>query len=169
MAAVSICSDFGGPKKEVCHCFHCFPSVCHEVMGPDAIVFWMLSLKPTFSLSSFTFHQEAFQFFAFCHKGGVICMSEVIGISPGNLDSSLCFFQSSISHDVRASLVSQLVKNPPAMWETWVRSLVGKIPWRRERLPTPVFWPGEFPGLQSMGSQRVGHNWAIFTFTVHIS
>ena len=26
-----------------------------------------------------------------CHKGGVICISEVIDISPGNLDSSLCF------------------------------------------------------------------------------
>ena len=34
------------------------------------------------------------------HKGGVICISEVIDISPGNLDSSLCFFQPSISHDV---------------------------------------------------------------------
>ena len=44
-----------------------------------------------------------------------------------------------------ASLVAQLVKNPPAMWETWV----GKFPWRRERLPTPVFWPGEFHGLYS--------------------
>ena len=31
------------------------------------------------------------QFFALCHKGGVICVSEVINISPGNLDSSLCF------------------------------------------------------------------------------
>ena len=39
----------------------------------------------------------------------------------------------------RAFLVAQLVKNPPAMWEIWVQSLVGKIPWRRERLPTPVF------------------------------
>ena len=29
-----------------------------------------------------------------------ICLSEVIDISPGNLDSSLCFFQSSVSHDV---------------------------------------------------------------------
>ena len=46
-------------------------------------------------------------------------------------------------------LVAQLVKNPPAMQETWVRSLVGKIPWRRERLPTPVFWPREFHGLYS--------------------
>ena len=37
-----------------------------------------------------------------------------------------------------ASLVAQLVKNPPVMQEAWV----GKIPWRRGRLPTPVFWPG---------------------------
>ena len=44
---------------------------------------------------------DAFEFlFTFCHKGGVICISEVIDISPGNLDSSLCFFQSSVSHDV---------------------------------------------------------------------
>ena len=33
------------------------PSICHEVMGPDAMifVFWMLSFKPAFSFSSFTF------------------------------------------------------------------------------------------------------------------
>ena len=39
-----------------------FPSVCHEVMGPDAmtLVFWMLSFKPTFSFSSFTFIQRLF-------------------------------------------------------------------------------------------------------------
>ena len=35
------------------------------------------------------------------------------------------------------------------MRETWVQSWVGKIPWRRERLPTPVFHPGEFYGLYS--------------------
>ena len=36
------------------------PSICHEVMGLDAmiLVFWMLSLKPTFSLFSFTFIKE---------------------------------------------------------------------------------------------------------------
>ena len=44
------------------------------------------------------------------------------------------------------------------MWKTSVWSKVGKIPWRRERVPTPVFWPGEFYG-QSMGLQRVGHDW----------
>ena len=33
------------------------PSICHEVMGPDAVtsVFWMLSFKPTFSLPYYTF------------------------------------------------------------------------------------------------------------------
>ena len=41
-----------------------------------------------------------------------------------------------------ASLVAQLVKNLPVMWETWVDPWAGKISWRRERLPTPVFWPG---------------------------
>ena len=46
-----------------------------------------------------------------------------------------------------ASLATQLVKNLSAVQETWVHPLVGKIPWRREQLPTPVFWPREFPGL----------------------
>ena len=42
---------------------------------------------------------------AFSNKGGVTCISEVIDISPSNLDSSLCFFQSSVSHDVLCILV----------------------------------------------------------------
>ena len=46
-------------------------------------------------------------------------------------------------------LVAQLVKNQPAMWETWDRSLGWEDPLERERLPTPVFWPGEFHGLCS--------------------
>ena len=74
-----------------------------------------------------------------------------------------------------ASLMAQLVKNPPAVQETQFDSWVGKIrwgrdrlptpvflgfphdsaskesackiPWRRERLPTPVFWTGEFHRL----------------------
>ena len=40
------------------------PSICHEVMGPDAMifVFWMLSFKSDFSLSSFTFIKRLFHF-----------------------------------------------------------------------------------------------------------
>ena len=45
--------------------------------------------------------------------------------------------------------MAQLVKNPPAMWETWVWSLLGRSPGKGERLSTPVFWPGEFHGLYS--------------------
>ena len=48
------------------------------------------------------------------------------------------------------SLVAQMAKNLPAMWETWVQCL-GKIdPLRREWLPTPVFLPGEFHGQRSL-------------------
>ena len=46
-----------------------------------------------------------------------------------------------------ASLVAQLVKNPPAMWETWFLSLGWKDPLEKEKATTPVFWPGKFQGL----------------------
>ena len=61
----------------------------------------------------------------------------------------------------RACLVAQMVKNLLPMWETWVRSLVGKIPGGGYGNP-----PGESPrtegpgGLQSTGWQRVEHNLA---------
>ena len=46
-----------------------------------------------------------------------------------------------------------MVKNLPAMQENWV----GKISWRREWLPTPIFLPGAFHGQRSLagsGPQR---------------
>ena len=46
--------------------------------------------------------------------------------------------------------VAQLVKNLPAMWRPGFDPWVRKIPWRSGRLPTPVFWPGEFHGLYSL-------------------
>jgi len=46
-------------------------------------------------------------------------------------------------------LVAQVVKNLPAMGRPGFNPWVGKVPWRRDRLPTPVFWPGEFHGLYS--------------------
>ena len=46
------------------------------------------------------------------------------------------------------SLMAQLVKNPPAMKETWVQSLVWEDPLEKGKA-TPVFWPGEFHGLYS--------------------
>ena len=55
----------------------------------------------------------------------------------------------SLSEGYGLSLVAQLVKNPPECRRPGFDPWVGKIPWRRERLPTPVFWPGEFHGLYS--------------------
>ena len=49
----------------------------------------------------------------------------------------------------QASLVAQLVKNLPAMWETWVRSLHWEDPLEKGTATTPVSWPGEFHGLYS--------------------
>ena len=50
MAVVTVCSDFGAQENKICHCFPLFPSICHEVMGPDAmiLVFFMLSFKSAF-------------------------------------------------------------------------------------------------------------------------
>ena len=62
MAAVTICSDFGAPQNKVSHWFCCISTYSHEVMGSDAMIltFWMLSFKPAFSLSTFTFIKRLF-------------------------------------------------------------------------------------------------------------
>ena len=62
------------------------------------------------------------------------------------------------------ALVAQLVKNLPAMRETWVRSLGWEDPLEKgtathsSSLAWRIAWTEEPGGLQSMGSQRVGHN-----------
>ena len=48
------------------------------------------------------------------------------------------------------TLAAQIVKNPPAMRETWDDPWVGKIPQRREWLATPVSLSGEFHGQRSL-------------------
>ena len=66
------------------------------------------------------------------------------------------------------SLVAQLVKEPACnVGELGSISQVGKIPWRRERLPTPAFWPGEFHGLYSPWGHKVSDTteWLSLHFT----
>ena len=53
-----------------------------------------------------------------------------------------------------AFLVAQMVKNHLQCWRSGFYPWVGKVPWRRERLPTPVFWPGEFHGLYSLWGRK---------------
>ena len=60
--------------------------------------------------------------------------------------------------------MAQTVKRLPAMWENWVRSLGQEDPLEKEMaahssiLAWRVLWTEELGGLQSMGSQRVGHD-----------
>ena len=60
--------------------------------------------------------------------------------------------------------MTQMVKRLPAMWETWVRSLGGEDPLEKEMathsstLAWKIPWTEEPGRLQSMGSQRVGHD-----------
>ena len=63
-----------------------------------------------------------------------------------------------------ASLVAQTVKRLPTMRETWVRSLGWEDPLEKEMATHSsihawkIPWAKEPSGLQSMGSQRVGHD-----------
>ena len=65
---------------------------------------------------------------------------------------------------LRASLVSQMVKRLPAMQETQIRSLGGEDPLEKEMatysstLAWKIPWTEKPCRLQSMGSQRVGHD-----------
>ena len=88
MAAVTICSDFGAPQNKVWHCFYCFPIYFpwSDGTGCHGLSFLNVELEANFFTLLFHFHQEAFEFlFPFCHKGGVICISEVIDIFPAIL------------------------------------------------------------------------------------
>ena len=92
---------FEPPKIKSITVFIVSRSICHELMGlNDKILFsecWVLSqlFHSPLSLSS----GDSLVHPIFCHKDGLICISEVIEIYPGNLDSSLHFIQC-MFHDV---------------------------------------------------------------------
>ena len=78
----------------------------------------------------------------------------------------LLFFRKSKSW---ASLVAQLVKNLPALWETWVWSLGWEDPLEKGTATLSSILAWRIPWTaQSMGMQRVGHDWATFTFTERV-
>ena len=127
MHAITICSDFGAQKNKVSHCFHCCPiympwsdgTRCHDLS------FWMLSFKPTFLLSSFTFIKRLLISSPSSIRV-VICISEVIDISPGNLDSSLCFASGgqSIGASASESVLPMNIQDwSPLGWTGWISLL----------------------------------------------
>ena len=86
---------------------------------------------------------------------------------PGSIPGSGGSAREGIGYPLQyswASPVAQLVKNLPAMRETWVQSLGRKDALEKEMaihssiLAWEIPWTEEPGGLQSMGSQRVGHD-----------
>ena len=76
--------------------------------------------------------------------------------------------------DCWASLVTQTGKNICLqMQETWIRSLGWEDPLQKGMaahssiLAWEISWTKEAGGLQSLASQRVGHDWGINTYTTH--
>ena len=111
--------------------------------------------------------------FVFCHKGGVICISELNDISPGNLDSSLCFMSPAFPHTMekvsfhpnpKERLCQRMFKlvDHNKVWkilkEMGIPGHLGfdpsvrKIPWRRRWQPTPVLLPKRSHGRRSLVS-----------------
>ena len=84
------------------------------------------------------------------HKQNQQCRKVSVTISLPMLGTAVGFHFS----DFRASLVTQLVKIPPAIQETPFDSWVSQIRWRRDPLPTPISWPEEFHGLYSPWSHK---------------
>ena len=82
---------------------------------------------------------------------------------------ALCYYQ------YRASLLAQTIKHLPAMWKTRVWFLGWEDPLEKEmaihssNLAWKIPWTEEPDRLQSMGSQKVGHDWATsLYFTFHM-
>ena len=67
MAIITVHSDFGAQENKVCHFSIVSPSICHKVMGLDAMifVFWMLSFKPQLkneTAMNFSSHSQTLRF-----------------------------------------------------------------------------------------------------------
>ena len=89
MAAITICSYFGAQKIKSATVS---PTICHEVMGPDAmiLVFWMMSFKPTFKL------------FSLSSRGSLVLLP---GKKPRKGEEKICLPYSAFSTFSRTTLL----------------------------------------------------------------
>ena len=157
MAAATIHNDLE-PKKTKYVTVAIF-SICHEGMGPDAmiLVFLMLSFKSAFSLSSFTLIKTLFSSFHFL----------AIRVVSSAYLRLLIFFQavlipaSDSSSPAFPKMYSAYRAFPVVQgWRICLQCRrcrtrgfdpwVGKMLWRRKWQPNPVFLPGKFQGQKSL-------------------
>ena len=144
---------------------------CHEGSRCHDFSFLNVEFKQAFSLSSFTFIKRLF---SSSLLSAILVVSSVylrlLMFLPTVLIQT-CFSSSLVFCMMYcASLVAQLVKNMPAVQKTWVRSLSWEDPLKKEMathssiFAWKISWTEEPGGLQSTGSQRVGHDWATNTY-----
>ena len=75
-----------------------------------------------------------------------------------------CIYKQASAHVVKKQLVAQMLRSPPAVQETWVQSLGQEDPLEKGKATHSSILAWKIPrteepdGLQSMGSQRVGHD-----------
>ena len=114
--------------------------------GGGVGVGWEAELFHDYSISKAQLISHSF-FFSF-FKGANICLALIMGLV--------------------GILEAQTVKNLPAVWETWVRSwedpMEKGMATHSSILAWRIPWTGEPGRLQSMGLQRVGHDWATNTY-----
>ena len=88
---------------------------------------------------------------------------------PGSIPGSGRSAREGIGYPLQyswASFMAQLVKNLPAMQETWVWCLGWEDPLKKGKATHSSILAWSIPWtIQSMGSLRVGHDWVTFTFT----
>ena len=141
---------------------------------------WLIQWNGSSSGQRFLFFPPSSLFLEHCLAGNRplknIWMNES-SLKIFNFSSSYFFFKWSkmwyhifkANHYQWTSLVAQMVKNLPAMQETQVRSLGQEDPLEKGKATHPsilawrIQWTEEPGGLQSVGLQRVGHDWATNT------
>jgi len=136
------------------------PSICHEVMRK---FIWFQLFLNLLILAFMTQNTVYFCEYSKCSWKGCTFFCCWVEYSI-NVNLSMVFF--------RASLVTQTINNLPAMQETWVRSLGQEDPLEKGMaihssiLAWRIPWTEEPSRLQSMGSQRVRHDWVTNTHTI---
>ena len=110
-----------------------------------SVTWWSLWMK----------HCDAWWWLAAAHRCSVLVRTHMLSCFIPNTGWLL---------NCRASLVAQLVKNPPAMRETWVQSLGWEDPLEKGKAIhySILAWRSPWT-VEAMGSQRVGHDRATFT------